>query len=150
MKKDTNRFAYIPSKSALFVDLILLSFAVLIVVWLSPVPFLAFFRTYFRIGPYYIISWLVVSYLLMRYAKKRTANYDTNISKLFWVVIIVQSIFGLLRAMLLISKFSIRLSISLSIFLFSFGAIYYILLYVIKNAIEYKDYVVREKDEEEE
>ena len=150
MVKKSNQLLYIPSLAAITIDILLIVLSILIVIAVAPVSFAVFFQQYFDFGPFYFIGWLLASFLYKRYTGKIPESYQVNIQKLLWTILSVQAFIIALNFTPLVSGSSLKISISFSILLFSFGSIFYIIHYSIKNAIEYKDFIEIKKDKPDE
>lgn len=151
MVKKSNQSLYnFSSLAAIITDILLIALSFLVVIAVFPIPISGFFRQYFDFVPYFAVGWLLTSFFLKRYIGKISANYRTNILKLLWTVLATQILIVGLSFTPLVSIPSLKMSISFSTLLFSFGSIFYIIHYSIKSATEYKDFVEIKKDEPEE
>jgi hypothetical protein len=150
VKKSSQLLYNFSSLAAIITDILLIALSFLIVVAVSPVSVSVFFQQYFNFVPYYTVGWLLASFFFKRYIGKISANYQTNILKFLWNVLTVQTLIVVLSFTPLVSISSLKMSISFSTLLFSFGSIFYIIHYSIKSATEYKDFIEIEKYEPEE
>lgn len=99
------------------------------------------FQKYFDITLLYTFLWLVISYIYKRYTKEQRKTYILDIKKLFWTILSTLIIYGMFIISPLNTNYSIWIIVSYSLLNFLFGSIYYIILFTIKNAIEYNDVV---------
>jgi len=136
--------------TAIITDILLIALSFLVVIAVFPVSISVTFRQYLNFVPYYAVGWLLTSFFHKRYIGKIHANYLTNIRRLLWTILAVQILIVGLSFTPLVSISSLKMSISFSTLLFSFGSIFYIIHYSIKSATEYKDFVEIKKDDPEE
>lgn len=141
MNSKSNKLIYTPSVTSIIVDVLMLILSAFSVFTFGPFTTQTPFQKYFDITLLYTFLWLVISYLYKRYTKEQKKTYVQDIKKLFWTILSTLIIYGLFIISPLNTNYSIWIIVSYSLLNFLFGSIYFIILFTIKNAIEYNDVV---------
>lgn len=141
MNSKSNKLIYTPSVTSIIVDVLMLVLSAFSVFIFGPFTTQTPFQKYFDITLLYTFLWLVISYLYKRYSKVQRKTYVQDINKLFWTIMSTLIIYGLFIISPLNTNYSIWIIVSYSLLNFLFGSIYFIILFTIKNAIEYNDVV---------
>lgn len=141
MNSKSNKLIYTPSVTSIIVDVLMLVLSAFSVFTFGPFTTQTPFQKYFDITLLYTFLWLVISYLYKRYTKVQRKTYVEDINKLFWTILSTLIIYGLFIISPLNTNYSIWIIVSYSLLNFLFGSIYFIILFTIKNAIEYNDVV---------
>lgn len=140
MSSKSNKWIYIPSTSAIILDLLMLVTTAFIAFAFGPFTTETPFQKYFDISLLYIFLWLIISYVYKRYEKPiLKKSYMRNIKKLIITIISVLFLYGIFILSPFNTNYSIWIIIGYSLLNFLFGTIYYIVQFTIKNAIEYND-----------
>ena len=141
MNSNSNKLIYTPSVTSIIVDVLMLVLSAFSVFTFGPFTTQTPFQKYFDITLLYTFLWLIISYLYKRYTKEQRKTYVQDINKLFWTILSTLTIYGLFIISPLNTNYSIWIIVSYSLLNFLFGSIYFIILFTIKNAIEYNDVV---------
>lgn len=139
MSKKSFKFFYIPSISAMIIDIVLLLMTMFLVVAVIPLSYKSNFKQYIDINYVYAIFWIMISYLLKRYQFVSNTSYAHNIKRLFWTSAVVQSIMTVPFLFATTNNYSFLVFVGYSLAMFSLTSIYYIIQFTINSAIEYKD-----------